>query len=326
MSTNFSTSKKLNNLNKQIIALFSGNSSIVTIPKLYIELTGSHTLASVLNQCVYWSNKSNRKDGYFYKTYSEWYRETHIPERTLRRKFDRLEQCGWITTKVKKIHGINTKHIIPNIDRIKESIAVMLNINLPNMPPYHDGNETEQIVLNPTQNNCTNIAPTGHFVRLEPATLSDSYNTDDNLHMKNTSTDVSSSISFSETLDQNILSEKLYRDERSDDEFMENVIEHVDNHSDKKYPRIVRAQGALKLLKRLKEQNIIFYAKGRTPKETIEENKQIKKQETDEERQIRQFVEYQHEREKSEPGYKSPFLENERKLEHTKEGYKSAYL
>jgi len=155
------------NLNKEIIALFSGQASVVTTPKLYIKLTGSHSLAIVLNQCVYWSNKSEHKDGWFYKQYHEWFDEVHIPERTLRRRFDRLEQMGWITTKVKKIRGLNTKHIYPHMDKIIDSISIMLSTDCPDRPTSPVSPESEQ-------KPCTKVAPTGQSGRSEPATLSDS--------------------------------------------------------------------------------------------------------------------------------------------------------
>lgn len=253
------------NLNKEIIALFSGQASIVSTPKLYIELTGSHSLALVLNQCVYWSNKSECENGWFHKEYEEWFEEIHIPERTLRRRFDRLENSGWITTKVKKVRGVNTKHIQPHMDKIIESISIMLNMDCPNRPDCLDRIKNEQ-------KPCTKVAPIGHFGRLESATLAVSrarvpYIADNYNQIKTTNCQVSSSFFFSETLDQNLLSQKLHRDERSDEEFMEHVIDHVENHSDKQYSQIVRAQGALKLLTKLKKEGVLFYAKGRQPKE-----------------------------------------------------------
>lgn len=264
------TTHKLN-INKQILSLFSGQASTVTTPKIYIELTKSHALAVVLNQCVFWSNKSSSSDGWFHKEYHEWFDEIHMPERTLRRRFDRLEQNGWISTKVKKVRGVNVKHIYTHVDRILESLSVMLSVDCPDRPTCPNGSPDEQ-------NPCTKIAPTGQSGRLETAKMADSrahvpYIADENFQIKTTNCEVSSSFFFSETLDQNLLSQKLCRDERSDSEFMDNVIEHVDNHSDKKFSRIVRAQGALKLLTRLKSENVIFYAKGKEKKETEQPKK-----------------------------------------------------
>lgn len=259
------------NLNKEIIALFSGQASVVTTPKLYIQLTGSHSLAIVLNQAVFWSNKSKCKDGFFHKTYEEWFDEIHIPERTLRRRFDRLEQKGWITTKVKKVYGKNIKHVQPHMDKIIESISIMLSTDCPIRPTSQERPEVEQ-------KPCTKVNPTGHIGRSEPATLSDSYiETDDHFQNKNTSTAVSSDFFFSETLDRQMLNEKLCRDTRSDDEFLEGVVLHVNNHSDAALPLVVRQQGALKLLRKLKSNNEIFYVKGSAPKEEEKPKQQAPK-------------------------------------------------
>jgi len=249
------------NLNKEILALFSGQSNIVTTPKLYIQLTGSHSLAIVLSQCIFWSNKSKCKDSWFYKEYSEWYDEIHIPERTLRRRFDKLEEEGWISTKVKKVKGLNTKHIRPNMEKIVESISTMLHQDCPDRPDCPDGKKN-------AQNSCLNIDPTGQLGRLEPATLADSsIDTEEYKQKTTTNCETSSSFFFSKTLDQSLLNEKLSHDKRTDKEFLENVVHHVDNHSKKEYCRMVRAQASLKLLKKLKSENIIFYSTGLQPKE-----------------------------------------------------------
>jgi len=240
------------NLNKEIIALFSGQSSTITTPKIYLELTKKFNLAVVLNQCVFWSNKSNADFGYFYKSYEDWFEEIHVPERTLRRLLEKLEIQGWITTKVKKINGVNTKHILTHMDRIIDSISIYLDKDPPGIPEWPNGSTIEQ-------KNCTEIAPTGHIGRSRTATLSvSSLYTEENIQIN---TDCSSSFNFSEVLDKKILDAKLPRDKRSEKEFMLNVIDHIDNHSDKKFSRIIRAQAALKLLKNLQRDNILFYAK-----------------------------------------------------------------
>ncbi len=271
------------NLNKEIIALFSGQSSQVSTPKLYIQLTGSHSLALVLSQIVFWSNKSSCKDGYFYKTYEEWFEEIHIPERTLRRRFDLLEERDWITTKVRKVNGKNIKHAIPNMDRIIESISIMLNTECPNRPTCPDGEEIEQ-------KTCIKSAPTGQNGRSEPAKMADSsIYTDKNLQKKLTNCASSSSFFFSETIDKNMLNQKLERDERTVYEFLDECAEHVDNHSDKNLPRLQRASALVKLLINHKKDNIVFMVAGK------KENKPAITKETDQQRAER----YKREREEN---------------------------
>ncbi len=160
-----STSKK--NLNKEIIALFSGQSSILTVPKLYVQLTGNYSLALVLNQCVFWSNKSSLQDGWFHKKYEDWFEEIHIPERTLRRRFIKLSERGWVKTKTKMVNGLNTMHFQPDMEKIIESIENLLNNNDPNRPLCPDGSNNEP-------NSCTKVVPCGQLGRTESATLAGS--------------------------------------------------------------------------------------------------------------------------------------------------------
>ncbi len=281
------------NLNKKILALFSGQASMVTTPKLYVQLTGSHTLAIVLSQCVYWSDKSECEDGWFYKRYDEWFEEIHIPERTLRRRFDHLEMLGWITTKVKKVRGTNIKHIHPNMDLIIESLNTMLNKTCPDRPTSPVSPESEQ-------KPCTKVAPTGQSGRSETAKLADSsIYTEDYDQKKLTNCPSSSSFLFSETTDRNLLNQKLIRDERTDEEFMAQCVDHVENCSDKKFPTLQRANALVKLLKQLKASNVIF-------RETVSADQKKKKiivNETDEQRQERQFFEYELIKERENPEY-----------------------
>lgn len=94
----------------------------------------------------------------------------------------------------------------------------------------------------------------------------------------------SSSFTFSNTIDKSILDQKLDRDERTNEEFMIQVKEHVDNHSDKKFPFMQRAQAVLKLLTKMKSQNVIFYVAGKSPTEKTES---VQKKETPQERDAR---------------------------------------
>ena len=86
----------------------------------------------------------------------------------------------------------------------------------------------------------------------------------------------SSSFIFSETIDRDMLNQKLERDTRTDEDFMQAVSSHVQDHSDKKYPPLQRAAAAVKLLKKCKEANVIFYVSGTQPKDPTPENKKPK--------------------------------------------------
>lgn len=237
-------SKKNVNLNKEIIALFSGQSSTITTPKLYYQLTGSFSLAVILNQIVFWSNKSSCNDGYFYKKYEEWFEELHIPERTLRRRFDTLESNGWIHTKVKMVVGKNVKHIKPDMDKIIESISNMLDIDCPNRQEPDIGAENEQ-------DSCTKVAPTGQTGRSEPAKLADPTIYTDN-HIQTTTTESSSSeYFFSKSIDEELLcAREKTNDDRSDEEFLSQCKYHIEQSQKGGYNFQQSLAGLMKIVKR----------------------------------------------------------------------------
>lgn len=132
----------MNNYNvmKGIIASFSGQQNTLTIPTLYIELTGDIQTALLLNQIVFWSDKSKRSDGFFYKTYGEWEQETYLTEYQVRRSVTKLKELGFVETKLKRANGSPTLHYKLEFEMLSDSILKKLKKrNLTNLR-----NETEE--------------------------------------------------------------------------------------------------------------------------------------------------------------------------------------
>lgn len=87
-----------------LITSLSGRNNMIVIPKLYVELlNGDINNAMLLNQVIYWSDRTKRTDGYFYKTYPEWYEELGLSEYQIRNGIKKLESMGWVKTKLKKL-------------------------------------------------------------------------------------------------------------------------------------------------------------------------------------------------------------------------------
>ena len=107
---------------KALIAQTSGQKNTLTIPKIYVELTGSLTTALLLNQIVFYSDKSKRSDGYFYKTYKEWEEEILLTERQVRNSVNKLKKMGLVETKVMKANGSPTVHYKLDYDKLVELI------------------------------------------------------------------------------------------------------------------------------------------------------------------------------------------------------------
>lgn len=113
-----------------LIKSFSGQANVLTIPRVYIDLTGDLEAALVLSQCVYWSDKSSNRHG-FYKTAAEWYSELHLT----RKKLDRcLKQISrWVKVSVHKANGAPTRHFKVNVQALAESISELLETDISEM-------------------------------------------------------------------------------------------------------------------------------------------------------------------------------------------------
>ena len=121
-----------------------------TMPKLFVKLTGSHSLALVLNQINFWTGKSTKlKDGWFSKSYEQWQEELFIPERTMRRYINKLKDIGFIHTKVIKVKGITTLCFRCDRSKLNNEISLLLidmNKNVANRPLCPDSHPAKMAV------------------------------------------------------------------------------------------------------------------------------------------------------------------------------------
>lgn len=114
---------------RTLISKFSGKDNVIVIPRFYVELLdGDLKTAMLLNQIIYWSDKSKREDGFFYKTYAEWNDELFLSEHQIRSSAKKLESLGWIETAVKKANGNPTKHFRFNHENFNVTLLEKLNV------------------------------------------------------------------------------------------------------------------------------------------------------------------------------------------------------
>ena len=107
---------------RSLISGFAGQGNTITIPKIFIELTGDYSTATLLNQIIFWSDKTTRKDGLFYKTYNEWEEETMLTEYQIRRSVGKLKNLGFIDTELKRANGSPTVHYRFHNEVLSDSI------------------------------------------------------------------------------------------------------------------------------------------------------------------------------------------------------------
>lgn len=112
---------------RQIIATIkalTGQANILTIPRLFVDFTGSLDTALFLSQVLYWSDKG--RNGWFYKTYADWQKEICLSEYQVRKSAKKLRSLGTLETKVKKAHGNPTVHYRLKIDEFSVSFLKFL--------------------------------------------------------------------------------------------------------------------------------------------------------------------------------------------------------
>ena len=114
------------NTMKSVIAEFSGQANIITVPRIFVELTGDYNTAILLNQIIFWSDKTKRTDGLFYKTYKEWEDEIYLTEYQVRRSVKKLKELGIVDTELKRANGSPTVHYRYNEAAAIESILKKL--------------------------------------------------------------------------------------------------------------------------------------------------------------------------------------------------------
>ena len=108
---------------RNIIQTFSGTERHITIPKVYLELTGDFNSAALLNQLVFWSDETKTSDGFFPKTYKEWEEEIYLSQYQVSRAIKNFKTMGIVETKLKKVDGSPTLHYKVNMEVLLQSIT-----------------------------------------------------------------------------------------------------------------------------------------------------------------------------------------------------------
>ncbi|ANK37590.1 hypothetical protein AOB58_788 [Staphylococcus sp. AntiMn-1] len=149
-----------------VISKFSGQNNVIPIPVIYLEITEDYPAAALLNQMVYWSDRTKRRDGYFYKSYQEWNEELYLSEYQVRRGTNKLKSLGLVETSLKKANGAPTLHYKVDTKEVSEWILKKLkNGNLTNS--RMDTEETQEslteITTETTTENTTSDVTTKIF-------------------------------------------------------------------------------------------------------------------------------------------------------------------
>ncbi|PFJ07797.1 replication protein [Bacillus cereus] len=127
-----------------IIATFSGQANKIVINTSFVDFVDDLEIGLFLSQLIYWSDRTTRADGYFYKTDKEWHEETRISKYAVRKSRKKLEDMGLLNTFVKKANGSPTVHYKLNKKRFSEMfISFLRNQKNEILKPQNPSFETE---------------------------------------------------------------------------------------------------------------------------------------------------------------------------------------
>ncbi|WP_318493818.1 ATPase [Photobacterium leiognathi] len=125
----------------------SGNEANISISKVYIRFCDGYlNQAAVLSQLVFWSEKTTRKDGWFYKRHEELADELGFSVDQVRYAVKKLKirLSDSLDTSIKKANGVPTTHYKFNNSNLMKLISNSLNSDSVTLPTGN-GNITESI-------------------------------------------------------------------------------------------------------------------------------------------------------------------------------------
>ena len=150
---------------REVLNRMSGQYNTFTVPKIYVEFTGDLTTAILLNQIVFLSDKSKRKDGFFYKTYKEWEKEICLTKRQVSYSTKKLKEMGFLETAIKKANGAPTLHYKLDYDKLLDSIVTFCNIPLEQSVTF-DSDKVYQSLTETTTENTTETTTNIPYVEI----------------------------------------------------------------------------------------------------------------------------------------------------------------
>lgn len=125
----------------------------ISFQRSFVRLGVGITGALLLSQAVYWHNRTNDPDGWFYKTYEEWEEETGLSRRELDTARRNLKAKGYLQEKKKgvpcKIHyrvvlDVLEKDLLSLDKPVQTSMAESAKLDCTNAP-NSDGGKRQTI-------------------------------------------------------------------------------------------------------------------------------------------------------------------------------------
>ncbi|GAP06177.1 hypothetical protein ATHL_01023 [Anaerolinea thermolimosa] len=129
-----------------LIRAISGQANILTIPRVFVDLTGDLKAALFLSQCIYWSSRSSTP-GVFYKTYQEWEKELALSRYEIDQCRKRVTR--WVKTELRQVSGTPVLHYSIDLPALANDLLALLqpeNDNVQTIDSQMDLRETSKSI------------------------------------------------------------------------------------------------------------------------------------------------------------------------------------
>jgi hypothetical protein len=94
-------------LQRRLLQRLSGQQDVITVKRVYIEITGSLKAALMLGQLLFWSGTrcAQKREGWIYKSYRDWWDEIALTKNEAEGATRKLRELGIIETTTRRPAG-----------------------------------------------------------------------------------------------------------------------------------------------------------------------------------------------------------------------------
>jgi len=109
-----------------LVKAISGNANMLSVPRLFVDLTGDLTLAAMLSQLIYWSDRAVRYDGFVFKSSTDW----RIEIGASRYAVNKFNDLPYIETQIKMAKGHPTNHYKVRMDVLVDHLEQLFDVEV----------------------------------------------------------------------------------------------------------------------------------------------------------------------------------------------------
>jgi hypothetical protein len=110
-----------------LLKRLTGDSNLMSVPRAFIQYTGSVEGGLLLSQILYWSDRGGNGGGWFYKSYTEWEEELCLTQYQVNRIVKLLKERGVLETKLKRAGAAPKIHYRLDMAAFTDSIMKFLD-------------------------------------------------------------------------------------------------------------------------------------------------------------------------------------------------------